>query len=116
MGRETSMFRILRSRSAAAPPSAHLRRLGLLPPARADVTGKLSGRVVDDKGQPMSGVNIRIEGQRLGALTDEKGEYFILAIPAGTYKVLANRMDLAPFSADNVTISADFTTTLNMTM
>lgn len=110
------MLRVLRSRSAAVASIALLLLLGLLHPARADVTGKLSGRVVDDKGQPLSGVNIRIEGQRLGALTDEKGDYFILAIPAGTYKVLANRMDLAGFSADNVTISADFTTTLNMTM
>src|SRR5262245_6974561 len=110
------MFRSPRSRTAAAASIALSLLLGLLHPARADVTGKLSGRVVDDKGAPLVGVNIRIEGQRLGAISDEKGDYFILAIPAGTYRVIANRMDLAPFSAENVTISPDFTTNLNVTM
>ena len=110
------MFRILRSRPTALASIALILLAGLFHPARADVTGKLSGKVVDDKGQPLTGVNIRIEGQRLGAVTDDQGNYFILAIPAGTYRVVANRMDLAAFTADNVQISPDFTTNLNMTM
>jgi len=88
---------------------------GLLP-AGADVTGKLSGKVVDEKKQPLAGVNIRIEGQRLGAVSDEQGNYFILGIPAGTWRVIANRMDLAPYTAENVTIAPDFTTTLDIAM
>ena len=88
----------------------------LAPPVRAGTTGKLTGRVVDEKRQPLAGVNIRIEGVRLGAASDESGNYFIIGIPAGTYTVRANLLGQAPFVADNVQIAPDFTTTLNISM
>jgi outer membrane receptor protein involved in Fe transport len=84
--------------------------------AGAGTTGKLSGKVVNEKKEPLPGVNIRIEGQRLGAISDEQGNYFILGITAGTYTVQATLMGEAPFAAGNVVITPDFTTTLNITM
>jgi outer membrane receptor protein involved in Fe transport len=81
--------------------------------AFAGTTGKLTGRVVDDKNQPLTGANIRIEGQRLGAVTDENGNYVIVGIPAGVHVVRVNMLGYAPFVAANVSIIADFTTTLN---
>ncbi|MEO5617363.1 MAG: TonB-dependent receptor [Candidatus Eisenbacteria bacterium] len=84
--------------------------------AIAGTTGTLRGKVLDEKKTPQSGVNIRIEGQRLGALSDEQGNYIIIGIPAGTYRVIASRMDLAAYSADNVQITPDFTTDLNLNM
>src|SRR5437879_736094 len=42
-------------------------------PLHAGTTGKLTGKVVNEKKEPLAGVNIRIEGQRLGALTDDQG-------------------------------------------
>src|SRR5207247_1375579 len=82
-------------------------------PAGAGTTGKLSGRVVSDKKEPLAGVNIRIESQRLGAQSDEQGNYYIIGIPAGRYLVRMNLVGYAPFAAENVDIAPDFTTTLN---
>ena len=88
----------------------------LASPVAAGTTGKLSGKVVNEKNEPLAGVNIRIEGQRLGAISDEKGDYFIIGIPAGTYEVRANLMGEAPFVAENVVITPDFTTALPIAM
>jgi outer membrane receptor protein involved in Fe transport len=88
----------------------------LAPPARAGTSGKLVGRVMDEKKQPLVGVNIRLEGLRLGAASDESGNYFIIGIPAGTYTVRANLLGQAPYVAENVQIAPDFTTTLNVTL
>ena len=90
--------------------------MGVASLAWAGTTGKLSGRIVDDKKQPMPGVNVRIEGQRLGAISDEQGNYFIIGIPGGTYVVHANLIGYAPFVAEKVQITPDFTTELNMTL
>ena len=88
----------------------------LAPPARAGTSGKLVGRVMDEKKQPLAGVNIRLEGLRLGSVSDDQGNYFIIGIPAGTYMVRANLLGQAPYVADNVQIVPDFTTTLNVTL
>src|SRR5205823_7296408 len=53
------------------------------PSVMAGTTGKLHGTVLNEKKEPLVGVNIRVEGQRLGAMTNEKGEFVILGIPAG---------------------------------
>ena len=86
----------------------------IVPIANAGTTGKLSGKVRNEKKESLAGVNIRIEGQRLGALSDEQGNYFIIGVPAGTYMVRANLLGHAPWVASNVTINADFTTELNV--
>src|SRR5258705_9987526 len=88
----------------------------LAPSGWAGTTGKLSGKVVNEKKEPLAGVNIRIEGQRLGGISDEQGNYFIIGITAGTYNVRASLMGQAPFLASNVVITPDFTTTLNIPM
>jgi outer membrane receptor protein involved in Fe transport len=71
---------------------------------------------MDEKKQPLAGVNVRLEGLRLGAASDESGNYFIIGIPAGAYTVRANLLGQAPYVAENVQITPDFTTTLNMTL
>src|SRR5215471_20243937 len=48
--------------------------------AMAGTTGKLHGTITNDKKEPLVGVNVRVEGQRLGAMTDEKGEFVIIGI------------------------------------
>ena len=90
--------------------------LVLAVPALAGTTGKLTGRVVDEKKQPLPGVNIRIEGQRLGAITDDQGGYFIIGIPAGRYAVHLNLIGYANYTAENVEITPDFSTTIDAVM
>ncbi len=85
-------------------------------PAFAGTTGKLTGKVVDDKKQPLAGVNIRVEGQRLGGITDDLGEYFIIGISAGRYTVRMNLIGYAAYVAENVEITPDFSTTVNATL
>jgi outer membrane receptor protein involved in Fe transport len=90
--------------------------LALAGPAWAGTTGKLVGRVVDDKGAPLASVNVRVEGQRLGAVTDDQGRYFVIGVQAGSYTVLANLLGYRPFTAEHVSIAPDFTTTLDITL
>jgi len=91
--------------------------LSVAPTADAGTTGKLSGVVTNDKKEPLPGVNVRIVGQRLGALTDEQGRYYIIGIPGGqSYTVQFNLLGYAALSTENVQVTADFTTDLNATL
>ena len=90
--------------------------LAIALPALAGTTGKLTGRVTDEKKQPLAGVNIRVEGQRLGGITDDQGNYFIIGITGGKYQIKMDLIGYAPFVAANVEITPDFTTTLDAVM
>ena len=82
--------------------------------ALAGTTWKLSGVVKNEKGQPVVGANIRIEGLRIGALSDDEGSYLLLGIPAGEYIVRANLLGYSAYIAQHVTIAPDFSTELNI--
>ncbi len=82
----------------------------------AGTTGKLTGLVRNEKGQPIVGANIRLEGLRIGALSDDEGRYLIIGIPAGEYSVRANMLGHAPYVAAGVKITPDFTTDLDIQM
>ena len=84
--------------------------------ALAGTTGKLTGKITNEKKEPLPGVNVTIEGQRLGAISDDQGNYVIIGVPAGVVSVHANLMGSAPFTGENVTITADFTTEFNIVM
>src|SRR5689334_5213323 len=90
--------------------------LAMALPAFAGTTGKLTGRVTDDKKQPLAGVNVRVEGQRLGGITDDQGNYFIIGVLGGKYQIKMDLIGYAPFVAENVEITPDFTTTLDAVM
>src|SRR5438552_1257386 len=83
------------------------------PNAMAGTTGKLHGIVRGEKNEPLVGVNVRVEGQRLGPMTDDKGEYTIIGVPAGDHIVRANLLGYPARVAEQVTITADFSTDLN---
>ncbi len=82
----------------------------------AGTTGKLSGRVMDARKQPLGGVNVSLPAARLGAATDQEGRFAIIGIPAGTYDVRFNLLGYAPVVVQNVLISADNTTALDQQM
>lgn len=78
--------------------------------AIASTTGKISGKVINEEtGEPLPGVAVSIEGTRLGALTDENGEYIILNVPVSTYTVKASLIGFAQVEVSNVSVSADLT-------
>jgi len=70
--------------------------------------GKITGKVTDDKtGQPITGVNIIVQGTELGAATDEDGKYLILQIPPGTYNLEASRIGYNKMVVQDVEVSAN---------
>ncbi|MDZ7378271.1 MAG: TonB-dependent receptor, partial [candidate division KSB1 bacterium] len=77
-------------------------------------TGKIAGRVVDaETGAPLPGVNVIIEGTRIGAATDVNGYYVILNVPPGTYALQASMIGYARVTATNVVVNVDLTTTVD---
>jgi outer membrane receptor protein involved in Fe transport len=89
--------------------------LGLTPIASdAGTTGKVSGRVLDDKGQPVAGANVTIPAARVGAMSDLEGRYVILNVPAGTHELKASLLGYQAVTVQNVLVSADQTTSLDL--
>ncbi|MBU1064045.1 TonB-dependent receptor, partial [bacterium] len=81
------------------------------------VTGKISGRVVDkDTGQPLPGCNIVLKGTYLGAASSAEGDFIILNIPPGTYDLRTTMIGYALLTIENVSVSVDQTTTINLDM
>lgn len=85
-------------------------------PARAGTTGKLTGRIVDAKKQPLPGVGVAIPQIRSGTATDVDGRYTLLNVPAGTYVVRINLLGYRPVAVQDVVISADNTTKLDQVL
>ena len=80
----------------------------------AGTTGKLIGRVIDkESGDPIIGATIMILDKQMGTITDARGRYMVINIPAGKYDVKAFRMDYAHMIVEKVKINLDLTTTLN---
>ncbi len=82
--------------------------------ALAGTTGKLSGRVTNQKKEPLAGVNVIVVGQPLGGATDDAGRFTIINIPAGTIAVKAALIGHAPVTVQKVEINADNTTRLDI--
>ena len=85
--------------------------LALAPPAlEAGTTGKISGRITDDTGEPVFGVNVLVVGTTLGAISDLDGLYNIINIPAGVYDIRFGHVAYQSMVVTGVTVSADQTT------
>ena len=81
--------------------------------ANAGTTGKLAGKVMDEKGNAIAYANVVIQGLGIGASTDEKGRYRIINIPVGTYDVMASLIGYQTQKVTGVKINLDETTVLN---
>lgn len=80
----------------------------------AGTTGKISGKVIDAKsGEPIIGANVLIIGTTLGAAADVDGNFFIINIPPGKYKVKVSSIGYNIVLIKNVKVSVDQTTKLN---
>ncbi len=85
------------------------------PPAAAQGTASVTGRVVDSvAAQPISGVRVTIAGRANGTLTDHDGRYLLQGLAAGPATVRVQRIGFAPAEAsvtliDGGTVTQDFT-------
>jgi hypothetical protein len=84
--------------------------------ARAQTTGSVAGRVVDEKGAPVAYATVRIEGTKLGAYTKADGSFLIRKIPAGEYAVKATGVGYHPLTREKVRVTVDGTTAVRFTL
>lgn len=79
-------------------------------------TGKIAGRITDATGEALPFVNIIVMGTNYGAASDIDGYYSILNIPPGTYEVKASAIGYNSTIVQNVRVSIDLTTSLDLTI
>jgi len=83
----------------------------------AGTTGKIAGVITDaQNGYPIPGVNVFLEGTHLGAATDLEGMYTILNIIPGSYTVVASMIGYDEYRQENVRVSIDFTTRVDIVL
>ncbi len=76
-------------------------------------TGKILGRVTDastDEGIPFA--NVLVEETTLGAASDIDGNFVILNIPPGVFRVTASYVGYQKLTIENVRVNVGFTTNL----
>lgn len=81
--------------------------------ALAQTTGTITGSIHSEKGEPLSGINVVLEGTGRGTTTDADGAFTIDRVPAGTYTLKATGIGYEA-RKQNVTVTADRVTTLNL--
>ena len=85
--------------------------------ALAQTYGKIEGAVRNqDTGAPMGGVQVLIEGTRLGNVTNEDGYYFILNVPVGLRTVVFSFTGFKPVNVVDVRVTAGNTITVDAGM
>ncbi len=84
--------------------------------AEAATTGKISGRVVDSKGEALPGANVTVEGTYRGATTDVDGYYVIVSVDPGTYELKASMVGYSMATKTDVRTNSDITTTVNFVL
>ncbi|WP_374951340.1 SusC/RagA family TonB-linked outer membrane protein [Mucilaginibacter sp.] len=76
--------------------------------------GKVTGKVTDDKGEPLPGASVRVAGTSLGATADVNGNY-TLSLPEGNYTLSVSFVGFRQADV-NITVGPDRTTVSNIRM
>src|SRR5436189_1003044 len=82
--------------------------------AAQQTTGKIEGSVTDQQGGPVANAQVTIVGTSFGALTNDKGYYFINNVPVGTYTVRARFIGYTAAEVPGVRVQGGFTLTVNV--
>ena len=83
--------------------------------AQAANTGKIAGRVTDaGTGEPLVGANVEIEGLQTGASTDEEGDFFIINVHPGTYRLVCTYLGYKTIVLTGIRVSSGRTTTVEV--
>ena len=82
--------------------------------AAQQTTGKIEGSVTDQQGGPVANAQVTIVGTSFGALTNDKGYYFINNVPLGTYTVRARFIGYTAAEVPGVRVQGGFTLTVNI--
>ena len=80
----------------------------------AGTTGKIAGRVLDAKTkEPLIGANVLVVGTSHGASVDVDGNYYIINMPPGSYKIQATAVGYTASVVNDVNVSVDQTTKID---
>lgn len=81
-------------------------------PVHPNESGKISGTVTDaSTGDPIAGATVQIEGTKLAATTNQKGEYVISNVIPGVYSLIARSQGYEPGRVSKLSLSAGATVT-----
>jgi TonB-linked SusC/RagA family outer membrane protein len=83
--------------------------------AKPQDRGKIEGKIVDNKGEPLPGATVRIVGTTISTATRVDGTYS-LPVATGTYTVEATFISFETQRKENVVVNANGTTTINMAL
>jgi hypothetical protein len=86
------------------------------PLAAQAVTGKVEGTVTDQAGAPVANAQVFVVGTSFGAVTNDRGYYFINNVPVGTYTIRAQFIGYAPAEVRSVRIPGGQTVTTDVKM
>src|SRR5215472_13604052 len=86
------------------------------PSAAQSQTGKIQGTVTNQAGEAVAKAQVIIVGTAFGAVTDDKGYYFINNVPPGTYTFRAQFIGYAPTEIPGVRVLGGQTITQNFPM
>jgi hypothetical protein len=86
-------------------------------PARAGNTGKIAG-VISDSARltGLPGANVMLEGTTVGTVCDLQGNYSILNIPPGVYKLKATMIGYRGVLVRDIRVSVDLTTSISVSL
>ena len=91
-------------------------QLVLVPRPSEPQYGRLRGTVRDgNTGEPLPGVNLRLNGTAYGTATDQSGVYTFNRVPAGTHTLTASYIGYETIQQD-ITVRANETVTVDLTM
>jgi hypothetical protein len=78
--------------------------VAVAPAAAQQTTGKVEGTVTDQAGVALANAQIFVAGTSFGAVTNDKGYYFINNVPVGSYTLRAQFIGYAPTEVRDVRI------------
>lgn len=79
-------------------------------PLLAQATGRITGSVTNDAGQPLTGANVVVVGTNIGTLTDGSGNFTLVGVPAGQHTLRASLIGYQEQTV-SVTVAAGQTAT-----
>lgn len=82
----------------------------------AGTKGKISGKVIDEFGEALIGVQVVIEGTTKGIQTDIDGNYSLVNLDPGKYTLLFKYIGFATTRVQEVEVIVDKTTEINVTL
>lgn len=75
--------------------------------------GSVSGKVIDEKSQPVSYATVQLKGTAFGANTDDDGAFTISNVPAGAYSLEISYVGYANYE-QSITVTAGSVATANV--